>query len=172
MARRLHLQYAGQARVILALGPLSLRHPLAVGREGRVLREHACHVGVAKDLQAPPVRVLEDGLGGTHRAIPLERSVELLFMALCLHLFHLSNLNGLIALFSFSTIQRTKGCSKCLQTQEKIIQSQLILNQIITFLLFHSSPITSPMVMTVRLPFIDELAYRNVRFWTEFNTMM
>src|SRR5258708_22037885 len=168
MARRVHLQDDGPERVSLGLGALSLRHPLAVGREGRVLREHACHVGVAKDLQATPVRVLEDGLGGTHRAIPLVRSVELLFMALCLHLFHLSSLNGLIALFSFSTIQRTKGCSKCLRTQEKIIQSQLILNQIITFLLFHSPPITSTMCMTVRMPFIDELAYSNVRFGTKF----
>ena len=83
--------------------------PVAVGREGRILREHTRHVGVAKDLPAAPVRILEDGLRGTHRAIPIKRSLELLFMALCLHIFYLSSLNGLTALFSFSTIQRTKG---------------------------------------------------------------
>src|SRR5258708_3047276 len=81
----------------------------AVGREGRILREHTRHVGVAKDLPAAPVRVLEDGLRGTHRAIPLERCVEWFFVALCLHRFYLSRFHGLIALFSFSTIQRTKG---------------------------------------------------------------
>jgi hypothetical protein len=104
MAWRVHADDAGPDRVGFALGALELCHPLAIGREGRMLREHARHVGVAKDLPAAPVRVLEDGLGGTHRAIPLEGSVELLLIAVCLHRFHLSRLNGLIALLSFSTI--------------------------------------------------------------------
>ena len=77
-----------------------------------MLREDTRHVGVAKDLPASPVRALEDGLGGTHRAIPMEGSVKLLFVALYLHLFYLSSLNGFTALLSFSTIQSTKGCSK------------------------------------------------------------
>ncbi len=109
MAWRVHLQDAGPDRVGIALGALSLRHTLSSGRESRILAQHARHVGVTKDVPATPVRILEDGLRGTHRAIPIKRSLELLFMALCLHIFYLSSLNGLTALFSFSTIQRTKG---------------------------------------------------------------
>ena len=77
-----------------------------------MLAQHARHVGIAKDLPATPVRVLENGLRGTHHTIPLEGSVQWFFVTWCLHLFYLSRLNGLTALFSFSTIQRAKGCSR------------------------------------------------------------
>ncbi|HEX6553219.1 MAG TPA: hypothetical protein VF026_10690 [Ktedonobacteraceae bacterium] len=46
-----------------------------------MLAQHARHVGIAKDLPAAPVGVLEDGLRGTHRAIPRKGSVQRLFVA-------------------------------------------------------------------------------------------
>ena len=61
------------------------RHPLAVGREGRMLREDTRYVGVAKDLPAVPVGALENGLGGTLRTIPIKGGVKLLCVALCVH---------------------------------------------------------------------------------------
>ncbi len=60
--------------------------PVAVGREVCIIAEYARYVGVAKDMPAAPIRVLEDGLRGTHRAIPLKGSMELLFVAVCLHI--------------------------------------------------------------------------------------
>src|SRR5213082_1934238 len=109
MARRVHLQDAGPNWVDLTLRAFKLSHTVAVGREGRILAQHACYISVAKDVPAAPVGILEDRLCGTHRAIPFERSAELLFVALCLHQFYLSRLNGLTILLSFSTIQWPEG---------------------------------------------------------------
>ncbi len=51
-----------------------------------------------------------------------------------------------------------------------IVKTQLNLNQIITSSLFPTSPIPFIISMAVCMPFIDELAYMNVHFGTEFTS--
>src|SRR5256885_1962536 len=103
MARWVHTQDAGPDWVGLSL---KFCHTLAVGRECRILVQHARHIGIAKDQPTIPVLGLRDGLCGTHCAIPIEAGVDWLFVALCMHIFRLSSMNGLTALVSLSTILR------------------------------------------------------------------
>src|SRR5579859_1879487 len=110
MAWRIHANNAIANRIHPALATFKLRHALIIGRESRVLAQYTHDFGIAKDLPATPRGVLEDRSCGSHRAIPLVRSIELLFIAWCLHLHYLSCYAVMTVLPSVSTIHKMKSC--------------------------------------------------------------